>query len=433
MGRRNVVATLVLGAVLLGAGALLPARGLAPSAATADPGGRPVQTLTELEAGFAADPANDRLAAKLGLAYLGEVRANADPRFYPKAEVAFRAALDANPENFEATFGMATLAAGRHDFHGGLSWSLKAIKLNPFNSDARGVQGDSLIELGRFRAAGQAFQRMVDLKPGLPSFARISYLRELRGDIPGALEAMKQAFGYAGTAGDAAFAASHVGDLYLTQQRLTKAEAWYVRGHDIDPSATQPLSGLAKIATLHGDLDGAIQRIQQLLDINEEPGNAIFLGDLYAASGDDSAAAEAYELGQRLNDRETANGSDVKLEESLFAADHDQPVTALRLARKEYDIRQSIHVADAYAWALYSNGKYRRAQRLSQEALRLGTKSALFHFHAGMIALQLGQRASAERHLSTALSLNPIFSIEHRATAERVLDCLRAECGKTHR
>lgn len=433
MGRRNVVAAFVLGALLLGGGALLPARGLAPSVATAGSGGRPVETLEDLEAGFAADPADDRSAAKLGLAYLGEVRANADPRFYPRAETALRAALEANPTNFEATFGMAALAAGRHDFHAALSWSRKAIRLNPYNSDARGVQGDSLIELGRFRAAGEAFQRMVDLKPGLPSFARISYLRELRGNLPGAREAMKQAFDYAGTPGDAAFAASHVGDLYLNQQRLKQAEIWYVRGNEIDPSATQPLSGLAKIAALHGDLDGAIERIQQLLEINEEPGNAIFLGDLYAASGDDQAAADAYGLGQRLNDRETANGSDVKLEESLFAADHNQPVIALRLARQEYDIRQSIHVSDAYAWALYSNGKYRQAQRLSQEALRLGTKSALFHFHAGMIALALDQRTAAVRHLSTALSLNPIFSIEHRATAERVLGCLQAECGRTHR
>src|SRR5688500_9839753 len=140
MGRRNVVAAFVLGTLLLGAGALLPARGLAPAVATAGTGGlsRPLE---DLEAGFAAAPTDDRLAAELGLAYLGEVKANADPRFYPKAETALRAALAANPDNFEATYGMATLSAGRHDFVGARRWSRKAIALNPYNSDARGVYG----------------------------------------------------------------------------------------------------------------------------------------------------------------------------------------------------------------------------------------------------------------------------------------------------
>ena len=433
MGRRNVVAAFVLGTLLLGVGALLPARGLAPSAATAGTDGLSVDPLEELEAGFAADPANDRLAAELGLAYLGEVKANADPRFYPKAEVALRAALEANPQNFEATFGMATLAAGRHDFHGARAWSRKAIALNPYNSDARGVHGDSLVELGHYRGAARAFQKMVDLKPGLPSFARISYLRELRGDIPGALAAMRQAFEAAGTPDDAAFAAFHIGELHLNEGRTDRAEAWYRRGSEIAPESSTPITGLAKIAAIDGDLDGAIELIQQLLEQNEEPGNAFFLGELFTAAGDDASAATAFELGLSLNRRETANGSDVLLEDSLFAADHGRPRDALRLARKAYEIRQSVQVSDAYAWALYANGKFEKAQRRSDEALRIGTRSALFHFHAGMIALALDQRAAAIDHLRTTLSLDPIFSLYHRATAERVLACLESECGMTHR
>lgn len=432
MGIRKVIAALTLGVVLIGGGALLPARDLQPAPASASPS-RSTQTVEELEVRFAADPTDDVIAAKLGLAYLDAVGANADPRFYPRAEEALRTALAINPDSFEATFGMAALAAGRHDFHGGLSWSRKAIRLDPYNSDARGIQGDSLIELGRYEAAARAFQRMVDLKPGLPSFARISYLRELQGDIPGAVRAMRQAFDQAGSPGDAAFAASHLGDLYLNQQRITKAERWYLRGTEIDPSATQPLSGLAKIAAVHDDLDEAIELIVKVLEINEEPGNAFFLGDLYRASGDEQAAADAYALGRRLNAREARNGSDVMLEASLFAVDSGQPTQALRLARAEYGIRRSVHTADAYAWALYANGRYKKARELSQAALRLGTKSASFHLHAGMIALQLDDRKGAIGHLSTVLELDPVFSLQHRATAERILDCLEDACGRMHR
>jgi tetratricopeptide (TPR) repeat protein len=295
------------------------------------------------------------------------------------------------------------------------------------------VQGDSLLELGRYRAAGRAFQHMVDILPGLPSYARISYLRELRGDIPGAIDAMKQAFDSAGTPNGAGFAAFHLGDLFLNRGRIVRAEAWYTKGAKTAPTATAPIAGLAKIAATRGDLDKAISLVNGLLKINEEPGNAFFLGDLNAAAGYDRAAADAYDLGKRLDAREEANGTDVNLEASLFAADHGRPDEALRLAREEYGIRRSVHVADAYAWALYSNGRYQQAQRLSKESFRLGTRSALFNFHAGMIAEALGQRARAIRHLSTALSLNPIFSFEHRATAQGVLHGLTSTSGKEHR
>ena len=433
MNRRNLIGATLVGTLLLGAGALLPARGLSSSPASAESGSTAQLGLEELEAATAADPRDDVLAAELGLAYLDQVRSDADPRFYPKAETAFRAALDINPRNFQATFGMAALAAGRHDFHGALRWSRKGIALDPHNSDVRGVQGDALIELGRFGEARAALQKMVDLKPGLPAFARISYLHELHGDVLASRREMRAAFESAGSLGDAAFAASHIGDLHLNEQQIEKAETWYLRGSELDPSATQPLAGLAKIAAARGNIESAIDWIVRLLEINEEPGNAFFLGDLYRAAGNTEAAQDAYALGLQLNDRETANGSNVRLEASLFAADKGDPKQALRLARAEYRSRRSIHVADAYAWSLYANGRYREAQRLSERALTLGTRKALFHFHAGMIALQLEQRSKALRHLTTALSLDPVFSLEHRATAERIVSCLRSNCGSDHR
>lgn len=429
MKRRRPIVAIVLGAALVAGGALLPARGLAPVTATA----AAEDTLEYLEADFAAAPEEVAVATELGFRYLAEVKSNADPRFYPKAEAAFLAALKSDPQSFEATYGMAALAAGRHDFVSALSWSRKAIVLNEYNSDAWGIRTDSLIELGRYGAAADALQRMVDLKPGLSSFARVSYLRELNGDLVGARRAMKRALQSAGSPDDAAFAAFHVGELYLAEDRVAEAEQWYSRAVELGPESSIPIVGLAKIAALEGDLDRAIELIQGLLDSNEEPGHALFLGDLLRATDDEAGAEGAYELADSLLDRETQNGSNVKLEEALVAADEGRSQAALRSARSEYRTRQSIHVADAYAWALYSSGKLTKARQLSREALRLGTRSALFHFHAGMIALGLDDRVGAMSHLDTALSLNPAFSLQHRETAERVLRCLRSTCGEGHR
>jgi tetratricopeptide (TPR) repeat protein len=83
-------------------------------------------------------------------------------------------------------------------------------------------------------------------------------------------------------------------------------------------------------------------------------------------------------------------------------------------------------VADAYAWALYANGRFEDADRLSDRALALGTRNVAFLFHAAMIERQLGRDAVALRLMSRALRLNPRFSVLHAATAERVRSELEA-------
>ncbi len=60
--------------------------------------------------------------------------------------------------------------------------------LLPGSGRPYGVIGDALVELGRYDAAFAAFQRMVTLRPGLSSYARVAYARELTGDPVGALD-----------------------------------------------------------------------------------------------------------------------------------------------------------------------------------------------------------------------------------------------------
>ena len=97
---------------------------------------------------------------------------------------------------------------------------------------------------------------------------------------------------------------------------------------------------------------------------------------------------------------------------------------ALTAARSEWGRRHSIPVADAYAWALYANGRYARAAVLSHKAMALGMHNALIFFHAGMIELKLGHRAAARSLLTRALRTNPHFSILHAPEAQRTLAML---------
>ena len=56
------------------------------------------------------------------------------------------------------------------------------------------------------------------------------------------------------------------------------------------------------------------------------------------------------------------------------------------------------------------NGDDRAALAHADAALRIGTKSALFYFHRGMIEAGLGMRPQAVSDLREALKLNPNFS-----------------------
>ena len=59
------------------------------------------------------------------------------------------------------------------------SWAAAPARIGAF------VRVDALVELGRYDEAERELQAMIDRKPNLAAYARVSYLRELRGDLDG--------------------------------------------------------------------------------------------------------------------------------------------------------------------------------------------------------------------------------------------------------
>jgi len=53
--------------------------------------------------------------------------------------------------------------------------------------------------------------------------------------------------------------------------------------------------------------------------------------------------------------------------------------------------------------------------------MRLGTRDALIHYHAGMIYQKLGARRIAEKHLRAALEINPTFDLLQAEIAKQAL------------
>lgn len=375
-------------------------------------GGSLERTIENLQARLRTLPTDWRSFASLGLAYVQQARLSGDPSYYSKAEGVLKASIDLHAQdNFEAMVGMAALSAARHDFADALAWGRKARAINPYNGNVYGVIGDAEVELGRYEDAFRTFQRMVDTLPGVASYARVSYARELKGDIAGAIAAMEAARDIAGTPADAAWASHQLGELHFGQGDLTPARAAFRRGAELDANFVPSFAGLAKVAWAQGDLDRAIGGYIDVVARYPLPEYVIALGDLYEAAGRSDEAAQQYALVHVEEQLFRSNGVNIDLELALFDADHGDPRAALRAARDEWARRRSVHVADAYAWALYANGDFTHAEAISRKAMALGYRNALFAFHAGMIQLRLGDKVAARRFLTEALSINPHFSI----------------------
>jgi tetratricopeptide (TPR) repeat protein len=380
------------------------------------------QTIADLQAQLGADPNDARSLALLGLAYTQEATRTADPSYYPRAEEALQRSLAVQPEgNVEALVGMGVVSLARHDFVGGVRWGRRAEEINPDAAHILGVIGDGQLELGRYRAAFATFRRMVRMRPDLASYARISYARELRGDVSGAVSAMQLAEQAAGTPNDAAWVSFQIGELYFRSGRVMQAAAAYRRSAGLAPTFIPARAGLAKAAWAHGDLPRAIRGYRWVVARYPLPEHVIALGDLYTLIGDRQRARDEYALARAEAELFRANGVNVDVELALFEADHGDAVTAMSDAREAWRSRTSIHAADAFAWALYRNGRYARAASFERAALRLGTKDATYLFHAGMIALRLGRPEVARRDLSRALAINPHFSILFAERARRTM------------
>ena len=166
--------------------------------------------------------------AELAAAYLQKARESGDPSFYSRADGVLRRALARGPADPAELVEAAALAAGRHDFREAERLARRARALAPDSLGAFPILVDALVELGRYGEAERTLQRMVDLKPNLPAYARVSYFRELTGDLPGAAQALRLAVAAGGPVPEnVAYVQSLLGSLELNRGRLAAARRAY--------------------------------------------------------------------------------------------------------------------------------------------------------------------------------------------------------------
>lgn len=379
-------------------------------------------TTDELDDGI--DDANDN--ALVGHAELQLARETGDPVHYARAEEAFQRAGEIDPENVEALIGIGTLALAKHDFAGALELGEQALALNDTIPRIYGLIGDAQVELGRYEEALATVQRMVDLRPDLASYSRVSYLRELHGDLPGAIDAMQLALEAGGpNAENTEYVRVQLGHLHFAVGDLASAEAAFATSMDRLPGFNQAAAGLARVRASQGRLAAAIELYKQASERVPLVEHIVALGEAYEADGRDAEARDQYALAEAMQALFEANGVQTDLERATLFADHGDPQRAVELAREAYARTPTTAAADILGWALLAAGEIDEAARYADEALRLGGRNSRVLFHAGMIAEAAGQPELARERLELALELNPAFSPLHAPLAVEALARIR--------
>jgi tetratricopeptide (TPR) repeat protein len=422
-------ALLVVGSLLGGVlGELRTAEG-APSSSprlevdAALPLGGTAVAVTRLERAVQDDPRDADRLGELGLAYQLRWRETGDPSFLPLSERALREALDARPRDAAATIGLGNLALIRHDFRGALELGREARRRAPFAARPYGVVGDALIELGRYRQAFAAFDRMAAVRPSLASYARVAYARELTGDRRGAISAMTLALDAAGGVPEpTAWAHVELAKLALGDGRVDAAADHGRAALAIFPGYVLALEQQARIEAARGNLGAAVATARRAATAVPLPQFVALLGDLLDRQGRTAAAVRQRSTVAAIDRVLNANGLRVDLETAVFQADHRiRPAETVRLARRARAERPSIYGDDALGWALARAGRCAEAEPWLDRALRLGTKDALLYFHRGYATGCAGDRDAMRVWYRRALEQSPAFSVRWAPVAAKAL------------
>jgi tetratricopeptide (TPR) repeat protein len=341
--------------------------------------------------------------AALGEAYLQRARESGDPGFYTRAGRSFGAALRRDARDVDAVLGAGTLAGMRHDFTEQLRRGREAQRLVPGLVSPLPEIADAQIELGRYGAAERTLQQLLDAKPNLTSYSRVSYLRELTGDLPGAVAAMRLAVSAGG--GDpenVAYVQVLLGDLQLQRGRVAAARLAYTAALRSLPGYPAGTVGLARADAAGGDLGRAAARLRRAAAQLPLTATLSLLAQVEGALGQPAAAQAALDAAGAQQQLYAAADTLPDAEAVLFEADHGDPQRAVALGRRVWRSAPSIRSADALGWALVRAGEPEAALTWSRRALRTGSRDALYHLHAGVALARAGRPEAAERHFDLA-------------------------------
>jgi tetratricopeptide (TPR) repeat protein len=387
-------------------------------------------TVGEMTARLRARADDAAAAVALAGALLRLQRVNNDGRAVITAEQHLREFLKRRPAHYDTRRLLAAVLLSQHRFGEAIAEAERTKAADPRDPWNYGVIGDGYVELGDYDRAFAAFDRMGQIAPGPPVYARTSYALEITGDLDGAIEYMRMAAD--GTsANDPESQAWHyaqLGDLLLQQGRLVPARIEYERAMATFPDHPLAILGLARVKIVEGDARAARLMLQKALARAPTPDLAILVGDLSERLGDRDGAAPYFRMAEQIERAAWDNGPRQPHVLARLFVDRDRHLgDAVALAEAAVRTRRDIFTCDTLAAAYLKVGRLEEARKYSDQALRTGTRDPRILWHAAEIRAAAGDRDGARALLARIPAVQTITDLQARDGVAALL----AHLGRT--
>ncbi len=388
----------------------------------------------DLQRKIKANPQDTISMGSLVIIFIREARITGNYAYYDMASLKYiKDILQIDPNNFQALSMKALIYLSQHHFADGLALAEQARAINPYNSFIYGMIVDGNVEMGHYDSAVIYAQQMVNIRPDLRSYSRISYIREIYGDYPGAIQAMKLAVD-AGAPGDEGteWAKVQLAKLYENMGDTANADMYYTMTEDERSHYAYGLAGLARLAAYRKDYNTSIRYYLQADSSVNDFAIKEALADVYDLAGQKNKADALMQQAidsmnaQAQSGNNNANIGHYVDKELAYAYvktnDYDK---ALEHALLEYNRRpDNIDVNEAVAWVYYCQGNYSKALPYIKTALKTKSDNPTLLCHAGLIFDKNGDKADAKAALQKALKANPVMDETLKDTSMSVLQTL---------
>lgn len=366
---------------------------------------------------------------RLGWLFTAKARHSYDPGYWKLAEQCGRCIAARRPHSPEALLLLGHVLDSLHRFHEAETMARELVAARGLHFDW-GLLGDALMEQGRLAEAIDAYQKMIDLKPGPQSYSRAAHVRWLKGDLRGAIELARMA-ARASDPRDADSSAWSYSRLALYELQFGDAkqalEACEIALR-IRPGHAEALLVRGRILLAGGDTSEAIEALSGAAALNPLPEYRWMLAEALRSAGRESEASGEEERLVR-----DGAASDPRTLALFLATRGREPDSALNLARRELEARSDVFTLDTLAWALLADGRAKEAEAVMRRALAEGTEDARLFFHAGVIAAAAHHRADAQRWLGKADAIRQMLLPSERAELARLLTTAKTKSSSPSR
>ena len=373
------------------------------------------KNVADLRKVLATNPEDTKSKLALAAVFIQEARITGNHSYYDLAALKYvDEVLAKEPSNFLGLVFKSILSLSQHHFPEGISYAEQAQKINPNNAYVYGLLVDGHVEMGNYALAVEYSDRMVSIRPDTKSYSRISYLREIHGDYPGAIEAMKMAID-AGPPGEEAteWCRIQLGALLEKTGDLNGAEMQYTIALEQRSGYGYALAGLGHLATGRKDYKKAISYYLQAGELMKDYSWKEELAQVYLLSGEEEKAranmnAIVDELTKASKEGEESSNHHADKELAEVYVLQGEYKKALNHALAEYNRRpRNIDVAETTAWVYYKLNEPEKALQYLKIALSTGSKNPGSLCRSAMIYLKSGDTAMAKTFFTEALKETP--------------------------